>query len=31
MANGHGADTQAIRIGGLLSSESIGKMLKCAK
>lgn len=31
MANGHGADTQAIRIGRLLSSESTGKMLKCAK
>lgn len=31
MVNGGGADTQAIRTGRFLSSESIGKIPKCAK
>ena len=31
MANGRGAHTQAIRIRRFLSSDSTGKMLKCAK
>lgn len=31
MVNGGGADTQAIRRGRFLSSESIGKIPKCAE